>query len=79
MNLINTFQFLGSVDLYIYIIFQNIFIGGIDTIAVAMVWAISELVKTPQVMQKLQGEIRTSLGRKSKVDINDLPKLKFLK
>ncbi|PSS36687.1 2-methylbutanal oxime monooxygenase [Actinidia chinensis var. chinensis] len=57
----------------------NTFIGRIDTIAVAMVWAMSEVVKTPQVMQKLQGEIRTSLGRKSEVDINDLPKLKFLK
>ncbi|KAF7134535.1 hypothetical protein RHSIM_Rhsim08G0011200 [Rhododendron simsii] len=57
----------------------NPFIGGVDTIAVAMVWAMSEVIKNSHVMEKLQEEIRSGLGKKSTLDPNDLSTLKYLK
>lgn len=39
----------------------------------------SEVIKNSHVMEKLQEEIRSGLGRKSTLDPNDLSNLKFLK
>ncbi|KAL7255038.1 hypothetical protein ACSBR1_009241 [Camellia fascicularis] len=55
------------------------FIGCIDTISVAMVWAMSKVVKNRYVMQKQQAEIRNCLGKKAKVEVDDLGKLTYLK
>ncbi|KAL5825843.1 hypothetical protein ACOSQ3_021906 [Xanthoceras sorbifolium] len=41
---------------------MNIFIGSIDTTAVTTVWAMTELIKNPRVMKKLQAEIRSFVG-----------------
>ncbi|KAL7230681.1 hypothetical protein ACSBR2_009039 [Camellia fascicularis] len=57
----------------------NTFIGCIDTISVAMVWAMSKVVKNRYVMQKQQAEIRNCLGKKAKVEVDDLGKLTYLK
>lgn len=37
------------------------------------------LIKAPQVMHKVQAEIRDLVGKKGKVDEDDLPKLPYLK
>ena len=48
-------------------------------IYVAIVWAMTELVKNPRVMKKVQTEIRSSVGRKPNVDESELEKLEYLK
>ncbi|GKV23435.1 hypothetical protein SLEP1_g33164 [Rubroshorea leprosula] len=45
----------------------------------AILWAMSELIKNPRVMKKVQSEIRSCIGKKSKLDDDDVAKLKYLK
>ena len=53
-------------------------VGSIDTSATAIEWTISELLKNPRVMKKLQRELETVVGMKRKVGESDLDKLKYL-
>ncbi|CAH1443828.1 unnamed protein product [Lactuca virosa] len=57
----------------------DIFTGGIDTTVATMVWAMSEIIRNPRVMQKLQSEIRNTTGRKQKLDEIDVSKMTYLK
>ncbi|KAK9266683.1 hypothetical protein L1049_012397 [Liquidambar formosana] len=54
-------------------------VGGIDTSSITIVWAMSELVKNPRVLNKVQAEIRGCVGKKAKLDQDDLKNLKYLK
>ncbi|KAI3520174.1 hypothetical protein L1887_09432 [Cichorium endivia] len=58
---------------------MNVLDGAIDTTATTMVWAMSAIVKNPRVMQKLQNEIRSCVGRKARVDESDITKMTYLK
>ncbi|KDP36606.1 hypothetical protein JCGZ_08422 [Jatropha curcas] len=58
---------------------ENIFLGGLDTGAIVLVWAVAELVRNPQVMRKAQEEIRRLIGNKTKVSESDIHKLEYLK
>ncbi|XP_043716158.1 cytochrome P450 71B34-like [Telopea speciosissima] len=60
-------------------ILMNIFLGGVDTSAVTLVWAMTELVKNPEVMKKVQDEVRSSVGKKGKVVQAVVDQLKYLK
>ncbi|XP_043717153.1 cytochrome P450 71B10-like isoform X2 [Telopea speciosissima] len=60
-------------------ILMNIFLGGVDTSAVTIVWAMTELVKNPQVMKKVQDEIRSTVGKKENVIEAIIEQLKYLK
>nr|AYM55677.1 cytochrome P450 [Croton stellatopilosus] len=64
---------------HIKAILMNIFLGGVDTGAIVMVWAMAELVKNPRVMKKAQEEIRNLTGDKAKVSETDIEKLDYLK
>ncbi|MBA0561052.1 hypothetical protein Golob_017911, partial [Gossypium lobatum] len=55
------------------------FIGGIVTTSTTILWAMSELIKNPRVMNKVQAEIRNCIGKKAKVEGKDVSKLKYLK
>ena len=55
------------------------FLGGIDTSAITMVWAMAELVKRPYLLTKAQDEVRNVLGDKGKVTVNDIDQLQYLK
>ncbi|KAL5713266.1 hypothetical protein ACHQM5_015358 [Ranunculus cassubicifolius] len=44
-----------------------------------MVWVMTELARNPDVMKKVQGEIRKSVGGKGKVEESDIEKLHYLK
>ncbi|KAG2676000.1 hypothetical protein I3843_12G031800 [Carya illinoinensis] len=57
----------------------DMFVGGTDTTATTMEWAMAELVKNPGVMKKAQEEVRTVVGEKSKVNEADLDQMEYLK
>ncbi|KAG8100099.1 hypothetical protein GUJ93_ZPchr0013g35397 [Zizania palustris] len=55
------------------------FLGGVDTSSVTLLWAMSELIRSPRVLAKAQDELRRVLGRKRRVDPDDLASLSYLK
>lgn len=55
------------------------FIGGTDTTATTMEWAMAELVKNPRIMKKVQDEVRKVVGNKTKVDESDIEAMEYLK
>ncbi|TYI56863.1 hypothetical protein E1A91_D11G241500v1 [Gossypium mustelinum] len=61
------------------VMFFDAFIGGIVTTSTTILWAMSELIKNPRVMNKVQAEIRNCIGKKAKVEGKDVSKLKYLK
>ncbi|KAL4567436.1 hypothetical protein LXL04_023020 [Taraxacum kok-saghyz] len=58
---------------------MNVYEGAFDTTAITIVWAMSEIVKNPRVMRKLQNEIRSYVGKQSKVRESDITKMAYLK
>ncbi|KAG7596861.1 Cytochrome P450 [Arabidopsis suecica] len=55
-------------------------LGGIDTVAIIIVWAMAELSRNPRVMKKVQEEIRAVLGSKrEKITEEDVDKVEYLK
>ncbi|KAL5555899.1 hypothetical protein UlMin_038135 [Ulmus minor] len=78
-------NFMGSKDSEYYIerphikaIILDMLVGSMDTSATAIEWAISELIKHPRIMKKVQKEINTVVGMERMVDESDLPKLEYL-
>ncbi|MBA0556565.1 hypothetical protein Golob_026653 [Gossypium lobatum] len=57
---------------------KDIFIAGIDTPAINMIWAVAELARKPTAMKKAQNEIRSCVGKKGKLTKNDVSKLTYL-
>ncbi|XVE56694.1 hypothetical protein DITRI_Ditri04bG0031200 [Diplodiscus trichospermus] len=55
------------------------FLGGSDTSATTMEWLMAELVTHPDIMKKVQEEVRNIVGKKSKVDMDDINKMVYLK
>ncbi|PIA38465.1 hypothetical protein AQUCO_02800287v1 [Aquilegia coerulea] len=58
---------------------MNIFLGGIDTSAVTMVWVMAELIKKPEAMKNVQEEIRNCVGKKGKVEPSDMNQLQYFR
>ncbi|KAG5592497.1 hypothetical protein H5410_043011 [Solanum commersonii] len=58
---------------------DDIFFGGTETSATTIQWALSELMKNPNIMTKAQGEARCACKGKKDLDDSDLEKLKYLK
>ncbi|XP_043706124.1 cytochrome P450 71A1-like [Telopea speciosissima] len=59
-------------------IIVDMIVGGTDTTASTMEWAMAELVRNPNVMEKAQKEVRTAVGKKSKVAEDDISQLDYL-
>ncbi|KAF3431170.1 hypothetical protein FNV43_RR25900 [Rhamnella rubrinervis] len=57
----------------------NVFLGGVDTGALTMIWTMAELVRQPKLMKKAQDEVRNVIGNKGKIDENDIDQLQYLK
>ena len=51
---------------------QNVFVGGTDTSAATVIWAMTFLMKNPRSMKKVQEEVRNLIGNKSFVDEDDI-------
>ncbi|KFK33560.1 hypothetical protein AALP_AA5G029400 [Arabis alpina] len=60
-------------------ILMDILLGGIDSSAITMTWAMAELARNPRVMKKVQCEIRNKMGNKSMVSLDHINKLNYLK
>ncbi|KAF3498758.1 hypothetical protein DY000_02057776 [Brassica cretica] len=59
---------------------SDIFIAGVSTSAFTMIWAMTELIRNPRVMKKVQDEIRTNLeDNKERITEQDLTKLHYFK
>ncbi|KAF6137758.1 hypothetical protein GIB67_040466 [Kingdonia uniflora] len=58
---------------------DNIFFAGVDSSAISIVWAMSELVRNQDAMRKAQEEIRLCIGNKGNVEESDLDQLNYLK
>ena len=52
--------------------------GGTDTSSTALEWAMSELMKHPAVMKKLQQELESVVGLDQMVEESHIDKLKYL-
>ena len=60
------------------IVLQDIFSAGSESSSTILVWAMSELVKNPQVMHKAQLEVRETFKGQDKITEDDLVKLRYL-
>uniref|UniRef100_A0A6V7QSU9 Premnaspirodiene oxygenase-like n=1 Tax=Ananas comosus var. bracteatus TaxID=296719 RepID=A0A6V7QSU9_ANACO len=56
----------------------DIFAAGSGTAASSMTWTMSELIRNPRVMKKLQAEIREALRGKASVSEEDITNLSYL-
>ncbi|XP_038893468.1 cytochrome P450 71B26-like isoform X3 [Benincasa hispida] len=57
---------------------MDIFLAGVETGETTIVWAMTELIRNPKVMKKLQDEIRSNI-KEDQVKESDLEKLKYLR
>ncbi|CAO2042010.1 unnamed protein product [Urochloa humidicola] len=57
----------------------DLFSGGSDTSATTLEWAMSELMRNPGAMEKVQHEVRSKLQGKPSVTEDDLHELKYLR
>ena len=53
--------------------------AGTDTSSTGMEWLMAELVKNPRVMKKVQEEVRKVVGKKSKIDLEDINQMSYFK
>ncbi|KAL3835261.1 hypothetical protein ACJIZ3_009997 [Penstemon smallii] len=60
-------------------IILDIFAGGTDTTSTALEWAMTELLRHPMAMNKLQKEVREILRDKQDITSHDLEKMHYLK
>ncbi|XVF49787.1 hypothetical protein PTKIN_Ptkin04bG0043300 [Pterospermum kingtungense] len=57
----------------------DMFMGGTDTSSTTVEWLMAELLKNPNIMKKVQEEVRNVVGKKPKVDVNDINQMEYLK
>ncbi|KAM3327256.1 hypothetical protein P3S67_002382 [Capsicum chacoense] len=60
-------------------IIMNMLLGGADTSAATVIWAMTALIRNPNAMKKVQAEIRESVGKKSIVNEDDIQNLPYFK
>ncbi|XP_062015712.1 phenylacetaldehyde oxime monooxygenase CYP71AN24-like [Rosa rugosa] len=60
-------------------ILVDMLIGGSDTSSTALEWLMAELVRNPNVMAKVQEEVRRVVGKKARVDVSDIEQMDYLK
>ncbi|KAM7273082.1 hypothetical protein ACFE04_027746 [Oxalis oulophora] len=64
---------------HIKAVLMNIFLAGLETSTIMIVFAMTELARNPRVMKKVQDELRANVGKKDKVSESDIDKLSYLK
>ena len=53
-------------------------VGGMDTSSTSIEWAMSEVLRNPEVLQKVQDELERVVGMDRMVRESDLPSLVYL-
>uniref|UniRef100_A0A803LV92 Cytochrome P450 n=2 Tax=Chenopodium quinoa TaxID=63459 RepID=A0A803LV92_CHEQI len=65
---------------HIKAILMNIFVAGTDTSTIMVIWAMTELIKNPTIMSKVQEELRNNLSdSKGCITMDNLLKCKYFK
>jgi cytochrome P450 len=65
---------------FCFVLRQDIFLAGVGTSSTTLIWAMTELIRNPRVMKKVQDEIRTTLGdKKERITEEDLNQLHYFK
>ncbi|XP_065880310.1 6,7,8-trihydroxycoumarin synthase-like [Euphorbia lathyris] len=64
---------------HIKAVLMNVFVGGTDTSAATVVWAMTFLMKNPKSMKKVQDEVRNIVKNKGFVDEDEAQNLPYLK
>nr|GMC47489.1 cytochrome P450 83B1-like [Ipomoea batatas] len=64
---------------HIKAVLMNVFVAGMDTSAIVIVWAMTALMKDPRVMNIVQQEIRGFIGKKGKVNEDDIKQLPYFR
>ncbi|KAF6164809.1 hypothetical protein GIB67_005868 [Kingdonia uniflora] len=64
---------------HIKAILMDMYLAGSSSSSIVLIWTMAELAKNPRVMKKVQEEVRRCVGKKEKVDENDLDHLHYLK
>ncbi|XP_071686926.1 6,7,8-trihydroxycoumarin synthase-like [Rutidosis leptorrhynchoides] len=64
---------------HIKAVLMNILLGGIETSASTVEWAMTLLIKNPNLLKKVQQEVRNVVGNKGRVHEDDLYNLEYLK
>nr|QSK97100.1 P450 mono-oxygenase [Curcuma wenyujin] len=59
-------------------IITEIFLAGTETTSTVIEWAMSELIKNPKEMEKVQKEMREAMQGKTKLEESDIPKFSYL-
>ena len=54
------------------------FVGGSDTTATVLEWTMTELMGNPAAMKKAQEEVRTIIGKKPKIEAEDIQKMEYI-
>ena len=57
---------------------QDMFAGGLETTSTTLEWAMSELLRHPNILKRLQEEIESVVGQHRKVKESDLETMKYL-
>ncbi|XP_020597615.1 cytochrome P450 71A9-like [Phalaenopsis equestris] len=60
-------------------IMADLFFAGTDTSSATIIWTMTELMKNPRVMTKLQQELQTAIINNNKVEESELQRLEYLK
>ena len=58
--------------------YQDLFIGGTDTTTTTMEWAITELLRNPDIMTKAKQELGETIGFGQSIEEKDIPRLPYL-
>ncbi|KAJ4710980.1 Cytochrome P450 [Melia azedarach] len=64
---------------HIKAVLLDLYLGGVDTSAITVIWAMAELSRKPRLMKKAQDEIRNRIGKKGRVNEADIDQLQYLK
>ncbi|XP_071720223.1 premnaspirodiene oxygenase-like [Rutidosis leptorrhynchoides] len=59
--------------------FFDVFVAGTDTSTVTVEWAMSEMIRNPEMLEKAQAEVREAFKGKPTVQESELEGLKYLK
>lgn len=65
--------------MFFLLVFKGLFVAGTDTAAASIEWAMTELIRHPEAMRKVQQEVRKSLNGETKIEASHINEMQYLK